>query len=108
MSVETAGDREAFLDDFGETVQISLGGYDVETRAILERPEAEINGQALELGFRVPDLSALVRAELLGGFAIGDPLEVLTGPYAAKYIATDKTAEDDGAFVRISLGKAAR
>ena len=108
MSVETAGDREAFLDDFGETVRISLGGYDLETRAILDRPDAEIDGQALEIGFRVPDLSALVRAEVLGAFEIGGGFEVLTGPYAAAYIATDKIAEDDGAFVRISLGKAGR
>ena len=107
MSVETSSDREAFLDDFGETVRFTLSGYGIETRAIVERPDVELDGQALEIGFRVPDASALLRAEVLGDFEIGDAFTVRTGPFAGEYIATDKVAEDDGAFVRLSLGVAA-
>lgn len=106
MPVESPSDRAALLNDFGSAVRIrSRRIGELRLTAIVEAPSAELAGQASELEFRIPDLSALVRTEETLGVRVEDELDVLDGPYCGEYVVTDRVREDDGAFTALALGR---
>lgn len=76
MSLESAADRTAFIDDLGVTVTWSRGGDTSDFLAIFDRPTRQVDGLA-ETGVLDRQASLLcVEASLPAGATQGDPVSI--------------------------------